>query len=92
MLDYERRPKDFADRTERFCNIQFDHVIIGAGPAGLTLAARLSEDPSITVGVFEGGELVLDSSIYEKYAFYSVNDCQWNFDAVSSSNFPRTTA
>lgn len=33
----------------------FDYLIAGGGTAGLTLAARLTEDPDITVGVFEVG-------------------------------------
>lgn len=34
----------------------FDVVIIGGGTAGLTLAAHLSEDPSVQVVVLEAGE------------------------------------
>ncbi|KAL0952842.1 hypothetical protein HGRIS_007067 [Hohenbuehelia grisea] len=34
----------------------FDYVVIGGGTAGLTLAARLSENPSISVAVLEVGQ------------------------------------
>lgn len=35
--------------------LEFDYVIVGAGPGGLTLATRLSEDPSVSVAVIEAG-------------------------------------
>ncbi|KAH8101777.1 alcohol oxidase [Cristinia sonorae] len=38
----------------------FDYIIIGAGTAGLTLAARLTEDPSNTVLVLEAGKENID--------------------------------
>ncbi|KAF8873116.1 alcohol oxidase [Infundibulicybe gibba] len=40
---------------EEFTSVTFDYLIIGGGTAGLTLAARLTEDPNIVVGVIEAG-------------------------------------
>ena len=38
----------------------YDYVIIGGGPAGLTLANRLTEDPAVSVAVVEAGSFYED--------------------------------
>ncbi|KAJ3992893.1 alcohol oxidase [Lentinula boryana] len=39
-----------------FAQSSFDYVIVGGGTAGLVLAARLTEDSAVNVGVIEAGE------------------------------------
>ncbi|PIL34201.1 hypothetical protein GSI_03912 [Ganoderma sinense ZZ0214-1] len=41
---------------EQFVSTTFDYVVVGGGTAGLVVAARLTEDPNVTVGVIEAGE------------------------------------
>ncbi|KAK0716054.1 putative choline dehydrogenase [Lasiosphaeris hirsuta] len=48
-------PTQFASRT-------FDYLVVGGGTAGLVVAARLSENPGLTVGVLEAGPAVLDEA------------------------------
>lgn len=38
-------------------NQSFDYIVLGGGTAGLTIAKRLAEDPSVTVAVIESGTL-----------------------------------
>ena len=46
--------------ADSFCQPTYDYVIAGGGTAGLTLAARLTEDPTINVAVLEAGQDLTD--------------------------------
>ncbi|KAL5342681.1 GMC oxidoreductase-domain-containing protein [Aspergillus crustosus] len=41
---------------EEFLQTPFDFIICGGGTAGCTIAARLTEDPNIIVGIIEAGK------------------------------------
>ena len=49
--------------ADAFCSHRFTHLVIGGGTAGLVVAARLSEEPTITVGVLEAGPAAFDEPL-----------------------------
>lgn len=46
--------------AHEFLAHQFTHLVIGGGTAGLVIAARLSENPDLTVGILEAGPVAYD--------------------------------
>ena len=45
---------------ETFASTRFDYLIAGGGTAGLVVANRLTEIPTVSVGVIEAGEDLTD--------------------------------
>jgi choline dehydrogenase-like flavoprotein len=73
------------ENTPRETLGEFDYVIVGAGSAGCALAARLSEDPNVTVCVLEAGPEDNHSFIHTPLgvALFSDNSpYHWRFDTV----------
>ncbi|EWC46764.1 hypothetical protein DRE_04009 [Drechslerella stenobrocha 248] len=68
----------------------FDYIIAGGGTAGLVVAARLTENPAITVAVIEAGEdRVSDLNILAPgllTTLYGNPDYDWNFNSVPQPN------
>lgn len=60
----------------------YDYVIVGAGSAGSVLAARLSEDPNITVCVVEAGPMDDMENIHIPAAFGTLfrSRVDWDYD------------
>lgn len=71
---------------EVFVGNPFDYLIVGGGTAGLAVAARLSENPDINVGVLEAGAARLnDPSILTPGAFPSLighEEYDWLFKTI----------
>ncbi|CAO1613800.1 unnamed protein product [Sympodiomycopsis kandeliae] len=53
--DRQMAKKSVADSPSAFAAKEYDYVIVGAGTAGLAVAAKLSENGKYTVGVLESG-------------------------------------
>ncbi|MCA1190761.1 MULTISPECIES: GMC family oxidoreductase N-terminal domain-containing protein [unclassified Saccharopolyspora] len=58
----------------------YDHIVVGAGSAGCALAARLTEDPGVTVALVEAGAADTADEIHIPAAFSSLFKSRWDWD------------
>jgi len=53
-----------------FAQQEYDYLVLGGGTAGLAVAARLSENPDVSVGVIEAGKNKLDDPVVDTPAMF----------------------
>ncbi|KAF8751781.1 alcohol oxidase, partial [Rhizoctonia solani] len=73
-------PRSLTTDGASFASETYDYIIVGGGTAGLAVAARLAENSSVTVGVVEAGQYIVDDPLIDtprnpKY--------DWMFESVA---------
>jgi choline dehydrogenase len=58
----------------------YDYVVVGAGSAGCVLAARLSQDPDVTVLLLEAGPVARGLEVRLPAAFPRLFKTRWDWD------------
>lgn len=63
-------PQSPLPSVEQFLEQSYDFVVVGGGTAGLAIAARLTENPDVTVGVIEAGKNRLGDMLVDTPAMF----------------------
>ncbi|MFT3798019.1 GMC family oxidoreductase [Microbacterium sp.] len=87
------RPRVSAGAVGRGTDLEADYIVVGAGSAGAALAARLSEDPAVSVLLFEAGPVDRALELHVPAAFSTLfrGAYDWNYDTVPQSELEGRT-
>lgn len=79
-------PQTMTVDAAEFAKHEYDYLILGGGTAGLAIAARLSEDPNVSVGVIEAGRNNLNDMLVDTPAMFpqmfSKPEYDWNYKTI----------
>jgi choline dehydrogenase-like flavoprotein len=72
--------------VKEFTSTDYDYIVVGGGTAGLVVAARLTENPSVTVAVIEAGQNGMDDKRISTPSLYPSlignKEYDWCFTSV----------
>ncbi len=73
---------------EAFLNREFTHLVIGGGTCGLVVAARLSENTNLTVGILEAGPAAFDDpriNVPGRFGETLGTEYDWQFETTKQA-------
>ena len=78
-------PRSLTTDGASFASQKFDYVIVGGGTAGLAVAARLAENSTITVGVIEAGQYIVDDPLIDTPQLFGATSGNPTYDWMFQS-------